>query len=155
MCVSFLQGTVHRWSMKCSTLLSGSWRPHGITLITSSYALHPKALYQSINLQMWRCGSVPPFVNLLCDHGAAERAALLPVEPQSDAFVTEYVLHGRKRTRQHVLRWPYMTRSIKSAALQFIWFRKIRFYTHRKTWVIFTKSVFFFKLHFWRKKTTY
>lgn len=45
---------------------------------------------------MWRCGSVPPLVNLLRDHGAAERAALLPVKPQSDAFITEYVLHSRK-----------------------------------------------------------
>lgn len=41
---------------------------------------------------MWRRGSISPLVDLLCDDCAAEGAALLPVEPQSDAFVTEYVL---------------------------------------------------------------
>lgn len=50
----------------------------------------------SVNLQVWRSGSVPPLVHLLCDDGATQRAALLPVEPQGDAFVAEYVL-GRQR----------------------------------------------------------
>lgn len=68
-----------------------------------TYTKAPPALYQSINLQVWRCCSVPPFVDLLCDHSAAERTALLPVEPQRDAFITEYVLHIRKTTAYHVL----------------------------------------------------
>lgn len=52
----------------------------------------------SINLQVWRCGTVPPFVDLLCDHGAAHWAALLAVKPQRDAFVTEYMLHRGEAT---------------------------------------------------------
>lgn len=58
---------------------------------------------QSVNLQVWGCGSVSPFVDLLCDHSAAQRAALLPVKPQSDALVTEDVLHHRKPSRQLTL----------------------------------------------------
>lgn len=50
------------------------------------------------------CGSVSPFVDLLCDRSAAQRAALLPVKPESDALVTEYVLHDRKSSRQLAMR---------------------------------------------------
>lgn len=46
------------------------------------------------------CGSVSPFVDLLCDHSVAQRAALLSVKPQSDALMTEYVLHDRKPSHQ-------------------------------------------------------
>lgn len=53
---------------------------------------------------MWRRGSISPLVDLLCDDCAAEGAALLPVEPHSDAFVTEYVLHsGEVKAHQHIL----------------------------------------------------
>lgn len=51
---------------------------------------------------MWRRGSISPLVDLLCDDCAAEGAALLPVEPQSDAFVTEYVLRRSESTSTHV-----------------------------------------------------
>lgn len=73
---------------------------------------------QSVNLQVWGCGSVSPFVDPLCDHSAAQRAALLLVKPQSDALVTEYVLHHRKPSRQPTLTreeqhsenvWIYLT----------------------------------------------
>lgn len=53
----------------------------------------------SVDLQVRGRGSVSPFVDLLGDHRAAQRAALLPVEPQGDALVAEYVLRDRK-TRQ-------------------------------------------------------
>lgn len=60
----------------------------------------------SINLQVrWR-GSIPPIIDLVCDHSAAERAALVLVEPKSNAFVTEYVLHKRKATVCQIV--PYL-----------------------------------------------
>lgn len=49
-----------------------------------------------INLQVWRRGAVPPLVDLLCDDGAAQGAALLPVKPQGDAFGAEDVLRRSK-----------------------------------------------------------
>ena len=58
---------------------------------------------ESIDLQVRGGGAVPPLVHLLCDDGAAQRAALLPVEPQRDALVTEHMLQhthsGRQGTR--------------------------------------------------------
>lgn len=50
----------------------------------------------SVDLQVGRRGPVPPLVHLVCDERAAQRAALLLVEPQSDALVAEDVLLGTK-----------------------------------------------------------
>lgn len=47
---------------------------------------------ESVDLQVGRRGPIPPLVHLVCDERAAERAALLLVEPQSDALVAEDVL---------------------------------------------------------------
>lgn len=53
----------------------------------------------SVHLQVRRRGPVPPLVHLVCDDCAAERAALLLVEPQSDALVTEDVLLSKTTTK--------------------------------------------------------
>ena len=69
--------------------------------LTMSEGVKKRALgEESIDLQVRRGGAVPPLVNLLCDHGAAQRAALLSVEPQRDALVAEHMLQ-RARTHTH------------------------------------------------------
>lgn len=56
------------------------------------YHIQKLLALQSIDLQVGRRGPVSPLVDLFCDHCPAEWTALLPVEPQSNAFVTEYML---------------------------------------------------------------
>lgn len=78
----------------CSTLfVSGDEKSRSIKANAGAPRLNTS---YSVNLQVWGRGAVPPLVDLFCDDGAAEGAAFLPVKPQSDALVTEYMLHDRK-----------------------------------------------------------
>ena len=74
-----------------------------ITHIQQSLILKtPRLVIQSIDLQVGRCGTVPPFVDLLSDDCPTEGTALLTVKPQSDAFITEYMLESRDGSHELV-----------------------------------------------------
>ena len=73
------------------------WGGRGGIAIDTTMTQAPEPLPLSVDLKVGRGGSVSPLVHLVRDGCSAQRTRLLPVEPQSDALVTENML-WRKQT---------------------------------------------------------